>query len=75
MEIYGKGAGDILYWNFGEENILLDAPDSIRNVKVAGSKVYDEMLVFHKATGGTLMEINRLGNLRIQQIKKNNPAE
>lgn len=75
MEIYGKSTGDIFYWNFGEENISLNAPDSIHNVKVTGSKVYDEMLAFHKATGGTVMEIHRLANLRVEQLKKKNPDD
>lgn len=72
-EIYGKSVGDILYWNFGEEKVVLSAPDSIHNVKVTGSKIYDEMLAFREATGGTIMEIHRIANQRIAIMNMTHP--
>lgn len=74
MEIYGKSTGDILYLNFGEENMVFEAPDSLHNVKVTGSKVYDEMLAFRAATGGTVMEIHRVANQRIAKLNEEHPG-
>lgn len=75
MEIYGKSTGDILYFNFGEEKLVMSAPDSIHNVQVKGSEVYNDMLAFREATGGTIMEIHRIANLRIAQMNQKHPGD
>lgn len=65
-EIYGKGTGDVIYVNYGAENILINSADSLYNAKWAGSKVHDEMLAFDKAVGPTVMTINHNANALLQ---------
>ncbi|RXF72210.1 TlpA disulfide reductase family protein [Arcticibacter tournemirensis] len=66
-EIYAKGAGDVIYFYFGSENIKMTSADSLYNAKFTGSKVYNEMLAFDKATGETVMTINRTANLIMER--------
>ncbi len=66
-EIYAKGAGDVIYFYFGNENIRMTSADSLYNAKFSGSKVYDEMLAFDKETGETVMAINRTANLVMER--------
>lgn len=66
-EIFGKGAGDVIYFYFGPENFKMTSADSLYNAKVTGSKVYDEMLAFDKEVGETVMKINRTANLIVER--------
>ncbi|HEY0175855.1 MAG TPA: TlpA disulfide reductase family protein [Pedobacter sp.] len=67
QEIYVYGAGDVIYFSFGQENIEISSKDSLDHAKFSGSKVYDEMLAFEKETGETVMRINRNANLAVQK--------
>ncbi|WP_158798062.1 TlpA disulfide reductase family protein [Pedobacter sp. L105] len=67
QEIYVNGAGDVIYFFFGKENIQINSADSLYNAKFSGSKVYDEMLAFDQEAGETVMKINRTANLEIQK--------
>jgi peroxiredoxin len=67
QEIYVYGAGDVIYFSFGQENIEISSKDSLDHAKFSGSKVYDEMLAFDKETGETVMRINRNANLEVQK--------
>ncbi len=66
-EIYQKGAGDVIYFYFGKEQISINSADSLYNAKFSGSKVHDEMLAFDNEVGETVMVVNRTANLVMQK--------
>ncbi|SDJ34660.1 Peroxiredoxin [Pedobacter sp. ok626] len=67
-EIYGtKGLGDVIYVNFGKENIQINSADSLFNAKWTGSKVYNEMLAFDKQVGPTVMTVHHHANVAINR--------
>lgn len=63
-EIYAKGDGDIVYIDFGSDNMTITSADSLHNAVIKGSKTYDERIAYEKATGLTIMETNRIANQR-----------
>ncbi|RDC55186.1 DUF4369 domain-containing protein [Pedobacter chinensis] len=67
-EIYGtKGLGDVIYVNFGPENIRINSADSLYNAKWTGSKVYNEMKAFEKLVGPTVMTVHHNANVTINR--------
>jgi peroxiredoxin len=68
FEIYAKGAGDVIYFDFGGEKITIASKDSLYNASVQGSKIYAEQAAFRKETGLTPMDISRKANLQIQRL-------
>ncbi|TDQ07128.1 TlpA disulfide reductase family protein [Pedobacter metabolipauper] len=66
-EIYGKGAGDVIYLSFGKENIKINSADSLFNAKFTGSKVHDDMLAYEKEVGESVMTTNRTANLQLER--------
>lgn len=65
-EIYSKGTGDVIYMNFGAENIQINSADSLYNARWTGSKVYNEMLAFDKTVGPTVMTVHHNANVLLQ---------
>lgn len=65
-EIYSKGTGDVIYVNFGKENIQINSADSLYNAKWTGSKVYDQLQAFDKAVGPTVMTVHHNANVMLQ---------
>ncbi|NQX53051.1 AhpC/TSA family protein [Pedobacter panaciterrae] len=67
-EIYGtKGLGDVIYVNFGKEDISITSADSLYNAKWTGSKVYDEMKAFDDQVGPTVMTVHHNANVTINR--------
>ncbi|MEJ2903427.1 TlpA disulfide reductase family protein [Pedobacter panaciterrae] len=67
-EIYGtKGLGDVIYVNFGKEDISITSADSLYNAKWTGSKVYDEMKAFDDRVGPTVMTVHHNANVTINR--------
>jgi peroxiredoxin len=67
-EIYGtKGLGDVVYVNFGKENIKITSADSLYNAKWTGSKVYEEMKAFDATVGPTVMTVHHNANVAINR--------
>jgi len=67
-EIYGtKGLGDVVYINFGKENIKITSADSLYNAKWTGSKVYEEMKAFDATVGPTVMTVHHNANVAINR--------
>lgn len=67
-EIYGsKGIGDVIYVSFGQENIHINSADSLYNATWTGSKVYDELQLFDKAVGPTVMTVHHNANSAINR--------
>ena len=54
--------GDVIYFFFGKENILISSKDSLSNAVFTGSKVYNEFVTYNKAIGGTIMAITKAAN-------------
>lgn len=66
-EIYASGIGDVIYMNFGKENIHISSPDSLYNAKWTGSKVYEEMKAFEKEVGPTVMTVHHNANVLLKK--------
>ncbi|MES2455909.1 MAG: TlpA disulfide reductase family protein [Bacteroidota bacterium] len=67
-EIYGtKGLGDVIYLNFGKENISITSADSLYNAKWTGSKVYNELKAFEKQVGPPVMTVHHNANVTINR--------
>ena len=67
-EIYGtNGLGDVVYINFGKENIKITSADSLYNAQWTGSKVYEEMKAFDAAVGPTVMTVHHNANVAINR--------
>jgi peroxiredoxin len=75
-EIYGAGGlGDVIYPNFGKENIQINSADSIYNAKWTGSKVYDESIAFIKAVGPPVMTIHHNANATLTRATPEQKAD
>jgi peroxiredoxin len=75
-EIYGSGGlGDVIYPNFGKENIQISSADSIYNAKWTGSKVYDESIAFIKAVGPPVMTIHHNANATLTRATPEQKAD
>ncbi len=66
-EIYATGTGDVIYVNFGAEQIRITSADSLYNAKWTGSKVYNEMLAFDKQVGPTVMTVHHHANVLLSR--------
>lgn len=67
-EIYGaKGLGDVIYVNFGKEEISITSADSLYNAKWTGSAVYNEMKAFDEQVGPTVMTVHHNANVTINR--------
>ncbi|HKG08226.1 MAG TPA: TlpA disulfide reductase family protein [Pedobacter sp.] len=75
-EIYGTGGlGDVIYPNFGKENIQISSADSLYNAKWTGSKVYDESIAFIKAVGPPVMTIHHNANVTLTRAAPEQKAD
>jgi peroxiredoxin len=54
--------GDVIYFQFGKENIVISSKDSLSNAVFTGSKVHEEENAYNKAIGGTIMAITKQAN-------------
>ncbi|GGH73522.1 peroxiredoxin [Filimonas zeae] len=61
FSIYSPDA-DVVYFDFGQENMQFTSADSIINAKVTGSKVYDAFVAYNKEIGGSFIEMIRKHN-------------
>jgi len=63
----GKGkavyTGDVIYFYFGKEQVLITSNDSLQNAVFKGSKVYDESEAYNKEIGGTIMALTKAVNI------------
>jgi peroxiredoxin len=59
---YAVYAGDVIYFFFGKENVVITSKDSLSNAVFTGSKVYNEYLAFNKEIGGTIMQLTKNAN-------------
>lgn len=66
-EIYATGTGDVIYVNFGQEQIQISSADSLYNARWTGSKVYDEMKAFDKTVGPTVMTVHHNANVLLKR--------
>jgi peroxiredoxin len=55
--------GDVIYFNFGKENITIASNDSLANAVFKGSKVHDEENAYNKTIGGTIMAVTKQANV------------
>lgn len=54
--------GDAIYFYFGKEKIQITSKDSLSNALFTGSKVYNEQMAYHKAIGGSIMDLTKTVN-------------
>ncbi|RFZ84158.1 AhpC/TSA family protein [Mucilaginibacter terrenus] len=54
--------GDVIYFYFGPENIMMTSKDSLINAAVNGSKVYEEFTAYNKSIGGSMMALTKAVN-------------
>jgi len=54
--------GDVIYFQFGKENIVISSKDSLSNAVFTGSKVHEEEDAYNKVIGGTIMAITKKAN-------------
>ena len=47
--------GDVIYFYFGKEQVLISSKDSLENASFSGSKVYEEYTAYNRFIGGTIM--------------------
>lgn len=76
FSIYSPDA-DVVYFDFGQENMQFTSADSIINAKVTGSKVYDEFVKYNQEIGGSFIEIIRKFNAAYKEASpedKKDPA-
>lgn len=66
-EIYATGTGDVIYVSFGKEQIHISSTDSLYNAKWTGSKVYNELQVFNKIVGPTVMTVHHNANVLLSR--------
>src|SRR5690606_22178479 len=64
--------GDVIYIHFGQEDLVMNSPDSLSNAVVTGSKVYDESEAYNKYIGGTIMELTKAVN---QEFSSGTPEQ
>ncbi|MBW8684512.1 redoxin domain-containing protein [Chitinophaga rhizophila] len=55
--------GDVIYFNFGKENITITSKDSLSNAVFKGSKIHAEEDAYNKEIGGTVMAITKQANV------------
>ncbi|WP_167021529.1 TlpA disulfide reductase family protein [Chitinophaga sp. Cy-1792] len=60
--------GDVIYFYFGKEQVVITSKDSLANAKFTGSKVYNEYVAYNKAIGGTIMELNKAANAAFSHL-------
>ncbi|MGM9478298.1 redoxin domain-containing protein [Pedobacter sp. GSP4] len=54
--------GDVIYFYFGKEQVLISSKDSLENASFSGSKVYNEYVAYNKVIGGTIMSLTKAVN-------------
>jgi len=54
--------GDVIYFYFGKEQVLISSKDSLDNASFTGSKVYNEYAAYNKTIGGTIMALTKAVN-------------
>lgn len=68
----GKGravyTGDVIYFYFGKEQILISSKDSLQNAVFNGSKVYNESEAYNKEIGGTIMALTKAVNIDFNKL-------
>jgi peroxiredoxin len=60
---YAVYVGDVIYFYFGKEKVLISSKDSLSNAAFTGSKVYNEFVAYNKEIGGTIMELTKNANI------------
>jgi len=51
--------GDVIYFYFGKEQVLISSKDSLENASFSGSKVYEEYTAYNRFIGGTIMALTK----------------
>ncbi|QPH39637.1 AhpC/TSA family protein [Pedobacter endophyticus] len=63
----GKGravyTGDVIYFYFGKEQVMVTSKDSLQNALFTGSKIYNESEAYNKEIGGTIMALTKAVNI------------
>ncbi|HEY9262241.1 TlpA disulfide reductase family protein [Chitinophaga sp.] len=54
--------GDVIYFYFGKEKVLITSKDSLDNAVFTGSKVYNEYAAYNKVIGGSIMALTKAAN-------------
>jgi peroxiredoxin len=55
--------GDVIYFYFGKEQVLISSKDSLDNASFSGSKVYEEYTAYNRFIGGTIMALTKAVNV------------